>query len=169
MVALGRALNASGFSWRESAGQIVRYFTAPSRLTLRGFPLTFPASKRTVAREDLKVAQVVGDPPTLVVEPKGSRAQDDLVLVVAAPNGGLLRRLLVFVPKLDVRVATLALEVLGALLGNFERALERRLDGAWRPGAAEVLFGLFSDLRQDLGFESRHEGYQLGRRPEAEV
>ena len=75
----------------------------------------------------MEVAQVVGDPPPLVVEVNGPCAQHDLVLIVATPNCGLLRWLLVFVPELDVRVATLALEVLGAhFLADSERALERR-------------------------------------------
>ena len=154
-----RALNASG------GGK-------DTRVKFPEFSETFPdftASKRAVGGKDLQMAQVLGDAPALAVEPNGPRAQHEVVLVVAATNRGLFRRLLASVPKLDVRVAALALEVLGALVADFERALERRAHDVGCQGFHEVLLSLFSDLRPDLGFELQNEGYQLGRRPEAEV
>ena len=136
----------------------------------RGIPFTLTASKRAVARKGLKVAQVVGDPPdTLVVEPNGPRTHDDFLLIVAVPNGGLLRGLLVSIPKLDTVGPRFHFEVRGAQVARFQCALHRCLDGVGRQGFAEVLLGLSSDLRYDLGFEFRNEGDELSSRPEAEV
>ena len=138
-------------------------------LSVLGIPKHLTASKRAVGCEDLQVAQVPGDPPAVVVEPNGPCAQHEFVLIVAAPNTGFLHRLLASVPKFDIRIATFALEVLGALVADFERALERRLHDVGRPRLPEVPFSIVGDLRTDLGFKLRNIGYQLGSRPEAEV
>ena len=86
------------------------------------------AFRLTKTRKDLQVAQVVGDAPSLVVEPNGPSTQHEFVFIVTAPNCGILCLLLGLVPELDVRVAPLALEVLAALVADFERALKRRFD-----------------------------------------
>ena len=135
----------------------------------REFPLAFPASKRAIGCKDLQMTQVVTNPPAGVVEPQSPRAQHEFVLIVVAPGCGFLHRLLISVPKLDVRVAAFALEVVASLGADFECALEFRIYDLRRQGYPEVRFGVFSDLRSDLCFELRNEICQLGSRTEAEI
>ena len=102
--------------------------------------------------------QIKPNPPALVVEPEPCGANDELMSVVASPNRRGWRRLQIFVPKSNSRIASLASEMLHAhFLALFQRGLEGGPHLIGCHTRSEVDFAVFRDLRQDLAFQVRKE------------